>query len=105
MEEFPSDDIVQGTPYHNPDTTNSTPPYIMTAMEQNFLYNFKATLNNLVTKGDNMETDKVNQSTRTYSASSQDSHPFILPVIHLFKKTQKDIELSLIFFLKIFAKI
>ena len=31
MEEFFFGDIVQGTPYHVPDTTPSAPPYIMTA--------------------------------------------------------------------------
>ena len=54
-------------------------------MEQNFMDGFKATLSNLVTEVDNMETDEINQNTRTNFANSQDINPFVLPVVHLFK--------------------
>ena len=85
MEDFSFDDVVQGTPHHVPDATPSAPPYIMGAMEQNFMDGFKAIVSNLVTEVDNMEIDEVNQSTRTNSANSQDINPFVLPVVHLFK--------------------
>ena len=67
------------------DTIPSAPPYIMTAIEQNFMDKFKATVNSLVIEGDNMEIDEVSQSNETYSANPQDTHLFTLPIIHLFR--------------------
>ena len=89
VEDFSFHDVVQGTPHHIPDVTPSAPPYIMGAMEQNFMDNFQSIVRNLATEVDNMEIDGGNQSTRTHSSNSQDINPFQSPVVHLFKSNSE----------------
>ena len=68
-----------------PDEVASAPPYIMTAVEQNFTNEFQVMANDLANEMDNMVLDEDNPSARSQSPNPQDTNPFQLPVVQLYK--------------------
>ena len=86
--EFSFENVVQGTLHHIPDPTPSAPPYIIGALEQNFMDEFKAIVSNLVTEVENIKVSEGDQSTRIHSSNSQEIN-FQLPVVHLFKSNSE----------------
>ena len=85
MEDISFHDILHETTQPVPDGTASAPPYIMTAMEQNFANNFQVMANDLANEVDNMVIDGDSPSTRAHSPNPQDINPFQPPVVQLFK--------------------
>ena len=85
MEDISFHDILHEVTQPVPDGTASAPPYIMTAMEQNFANYFQVMANELANEVDNMIIDGDNPSTRANLPNSQDINPFQPPVVQLFK--------------------
>ena len=63
----------------------SAPPYIMTAVEQNFANEFRVMANDLVNEIDNMRLNENNPNIGSQSPNPQDANPFQPPVVQLYK--------------------
>ena len=85
MEDISFHNILHEVNQPVPDEVASAPPYIMTAVEQNFANEFQVMANDLANEVDNMVIDGDNLSTRAHSPNSPDINPFQPPIVHLFK--------------------
>ena len=85
MEDISFHDILHEVTQPVPDETASTPPYIMTAIEQNFANEFQVMANDLANEVDNMVIDEDNPSARSHSPNPQNINPFQPPVVQLYK--------------------
>ena len=68
-----------------PNEVASAPPYIMTAVEQNFANEFQVIANDLANEMDNMVLGEDNPSNGSQSPNPQDANPFRPPVVQLYK--------------------